>query len=152
MSVTRTSSLFASVRAHPSPAKPAPTITTCAVVVLVPTVRPASSPNRVSRTRLEQLGDQPGPSGLVRGSDSASRIAVEVLVEVEVVAELAILLQLRIERIHLSHAGGILQEDPSETVRQLLRHLIDREKTARAGGALDPKVVPVVVVELLQRL
>src|SRR5262249_21211571 len=102
----------------------------------------------VSGTRLQKLGDQPGPSGLVRGPDSTARVAVEVLVEVDVVAELLVLLQLGIERVHRSHAGGILQEDPRETLRQLLRHLIDCEKTARAGRALDAKPIPVVVVKL----
>src|SRR5262245_4372798 len=152
MSVTRTSSRLASLRAHPSPAKPPPTITTCFFVVLVSTNPPISATNRVSGTRMQELGDQPGPSGLVRGPDSTADVAVEVLVEVQIVAELTILLQLRIERVHLSHAGGILQEDSRKTVCQLLRHLIDREKTARAGRALDTKAIPVVVVELLQRL
>src|SRR5215471_12591425 len=135
MSVIRTSPVFTSVRAHPSPAKPPPTMTTCALELLVFTLGgpPASASNRVTGTRVQELGDQSGPSGLVRSPDSAARVAVEVLVEMEVVAELAILLQLRIERVHLSHAGGILQENSRQTVRQLLRHLIDREKTARAG-------------------
>src|SRR5262249_13043766 len=131
MSVTRTSSLLASLRAQPSPAKPPPTITTCFFVVLVSTDPPISAPNRVSGTRVQELGDQPGPSGLVRGSDSTARIAVEVFVEIEVVAELAILLQLRIERVHLPHTGGVLQEDSREAVRQLPRHLIDREEATR---------------------
>src|SRR5262252_361440 len=152
MSVTRTSSLFASVRAQPSPAKPPPTITTCVFVVLVSTDPPASSPNRVSCTLLEQLGDQSRPSGLVRRSDSASRLAVDVLVEVDVVAELAVLLQLRIQRIDLSHARGVFHEDACEPVRQILGHLIDRDEAARARRTLDAKVVPVVVVELLKRL
>src|SRR5262249_48056058 len=102
-------------------------------------------------TRLQELGDQPGPSGLVRSSDSTPRIAVEVLVEVQVVAELAIPLQLRIERVHLSHTLGVLQEDSRETVRQFLRHLTEREETARPRRTLDAKAIPVVVVELLQR-
>src|SRR5215475_25448 len=127
MSVTRTSSLLASLRAHPSPAKPPPTITTCLFVVLVSNDPPTSAPNRVSRTRMQKLGDQPGPSGLVRNPHYTAGVAVEILVEVQVVTELVILLQPRIERVHLSHAGGILQEDSRETVRQLLRHLIDRE-------------------------
>src|SRR5215813_5729540 len=104
MSVTRTSSLLASLRAHPSPAKPPPTITTCFFVVLVSTDPPTSAPNRVFGTRLQELGDQTGPSGLVRGPDSTARVAVEVLVEVDVIAELAVLLQLGIERVDLSDA------------------------------------------------
>src|SRR6185295_15428299 len=99
MSVTCTSTFLASLRAQPSPAKPPPTITTCLFVVLVSTDPPTSASNRLSGTRLQELGDQPGPSGLVRGADPTARVAVEVLIEVDVVAELAILLQLRIERV-----------------------------------------------------
>src|SRR5215467_7620537 len=71
----------------------------------------ASNPNRVSGPRLKELGDEPGPPGLVRSSDATTRVAVEVLVEVEVVAKLLILLQLRIERVDLTNASGILQEN-----------------------------------------
>src|SRR5262245_7018242 len=31
--------------------------------------------------RLQQLGDQPGPAGLMRGADPTPRVAVEVLVK-----------------------------------------------------------------------
>src|SRR5215510_11744592 len=105
MSVTHTSSLLASLRAHPSPAKPPPTITTRGFVVLVSMHPPTSAPSRVSGTRMQELGDEPGPSGLVRSPDSTARVAVEILVEVQIVAELVVLLQLRIERVHLSNAG-----------------------------------------------
>src|SRR5262245_48096703 len=106
-------------------------MTMCVFVALVSTGPPASASNRVSSPRLQELGDETGPSGLVRGAHTAARVAVEVLVEVDVVAELAVLLQLRIERVHLSDAGGILQEDSRETVRQLFGHLVDRKQPAR---------------------
>ena len=44
--------------------------------------------------RLQELGDQPGPAGLVRGADAAAVVAVEVFVEQQVVAEVRIVLQL----------------------------------------------------------
>src|SRR5262249_44482573 len=153
ISVTRTLPDFASVRAHASPAKPPPTITTCVPGAFSLMVRPSIKvPNRVARPRLQEFGDQPGPSGLVRGPDASAGVTVEVLVEVQVVAELGVRLELWIERVHLPLAGGVLQEDSDEPVRELLGHLIDREKAARAGRAFDAKAVAVVVVELLQRL
>src|SRR5262249_35067743 len=115
-------------------------------------VRPSIKvPNRVARPRLQELGDQPGPSGLVRGPDASAGVPAEVLVEVQVVADRGVPLELWIGRVPLSLAGGILQEDSDEPVRELLGHLIDREKVARAGRAFDAKAVAVVVVELLQR-
>src|SRR5215831_3217592 len=152
MSVTRTSPAFASARAHPSPAKPPPTITTCAFVVPESISPPASGLDRVSGARLQQLCDEAGPSRLVRRADAAAGVAVEVLVEVDVVAELAVVLHLGIQRVDLAYAGRVLQKDSRETIRQLLRDLIERDTTSRAGRTLDEETVPVIVVELLKRL
>src|SRR5689334_16503556 len=128
MSVIRTPPVFARVRAQPRPANPPPTITTCAFGLLVSTLNPpVSASNRVAGTRLQELRDQSGPSRLVRRPYSSARVAIEVLIEVEIVAELAILLELRIKRVHLSHAIRVLQEDPCEPIRQVFRDLIDRE-------------------------
>src|SRR5215467_3924475 len=116
MSVTRTPPAFASVRAHPSPAKPPPTITTCVFVVPESIAPPASGLDRVSRARMQQLCDETGPPRLVRCADAAAGVAVEVLVEVDVVAKLAVVLHLGIQRVDLPHAGGVLQKDFRETV------------------------------------
>src|SRR5215831_11997500 len=152
MSVTRTSSFFASVRAQPSPAKPPPTITTCVFVVAESISPPASGPDRVTGARLQQFRDDTGPSRLMRRADAAAAVAVEVLVEVQVVAKLAVVLHLGIQRVDLTHAGRVLQKDSRETVRQLLGDLIDGHKMSRAGRTLDLETVPVVVVKLLKRL
>src|SRR5215472_10280693 len=88
----------------------------------------------------------------MRRADPPAGVAVEVLVEVDVVAELAVALQLRIQRVDLAFARRVLQKDSCEPVRQLLRDLIDREKPSRAGRTLDLEAVPVIVVKLLKRL
>src|SRR5262245_4002438 len=46
--------------------------------------------------RLQQLRDQAGPAGLVRGAHPAPAVAVEVLVEQDVVPKMGIALQLRL--------------------------------------------------------
>jgi len=40
--------------------------------------------------RLQQLGDQAGPAGLVRGPDAAAIIAVKIFVEQDVVLEMRV--------------------------------------------------------------
>ena len=44
--------------------------------------------------RLQELGDEAGPAGLMRRADAAAGVAVEVLVEQQVVAEVRVGLQL----------------------------------------------------------
>src|SRR5258707_1280177 len=46
--------------------------------------------------RLQQLGHESRPSGLMRRADAAPRVAVEVLVEEDVVAEVRIVLHPRV--------------------------------------------------------
>jgi len=41
---------------------------------------------------LQELGDQSGPAGLVRGADAASAVTVKIFVEQHVVAEVDVLL------------------------------------------------------------
>src|SRR5262245_21390547 len=106
----------------------------------------------MSGPRLQKLRHQSGPPGLVGGSDTPPRVAIKVLVEVEIVTKLLVLLQLRIERIDLALAGRILQKDGGEPVRQFLGYLIDGEIATGPRRTLDAKVVPVVVMEFLQRL
>ena len=43
----------------------------------------------------QQLGDQPGPAGLMRRADTPSAVAMEVFVEQQIVAEVRIRLELR---------------------------------------------------------
>src|SRR5262249_35678930 len=54
----------------------------------------------VGPPRLQQLGDQPRPTGLVHGPDAAAGVAVEVLVERDVIAEVWVGLQLGVVAVH----------------------------------------------------
>src|SRR5262249_56742126 len=47
---------------------------------------------RLLPARLQQLGDKPGPTGLVRRADAAPRVAVEVFVEQQVIPEVRVVL------------------------------------------------------------
>src|SRR5689334_7036868 len=49
-------------------------------------------PRGSSDVRLQQQRDQAGPAGLVRGAEAAPRVAVEVFIEQDVVAEGRVLL------------------------------------------------------------
>src|SRR5262245_58972311 len=62
--------------------------------------------------RLQQLGDQAGPPGLMRRPDAAPGVAVEVLVKEQVVAEERVRLQLLLTAEHRPSAVAAAQEDP----------------------------------------
>src|SRR5688572_21521191 len=106
----------------------------------------------VAGTRLEKLGDEAGPAGLVPGADTASAVAVEVLEEEQVIAEVRILLQPRMLREDRPPPRFVLEEEPCEAARQLVGDALDRHQPARARRAFDTEVVTVIMVKLLQGL
>src|SRR5215470_4961727 len=85
-------------------------------------------------------------------ADAPACVAIKIFVEVDVVAKLFVLLKFRVERIYRPRAGRILEKYPGEAVNQFLGDLIKGEILARASGTLDLEVIPVIVMELLQRL
>src|SRR5687768_7169927 len=101
--------------------------------------------------RLEQLGDEARPAGLVRSTDAAAGVAVEVLVEEHVVAEMRVVLHLRVVAEDRPPAAPVLEEDVAEPVAQLAGDLLQAEEVAGAGRAFDAEVVAVVFVELADR-
>ena len=81
----------------------------------------------VTNGAFEQLGDQAGPAGLVRRADAAAGVAVEVLVEQDVVAEVRIGLQLRSWSPKTGRRPSRpSQEEPRQAARQFVGHLVDR--------------------------
>mmetsp|Transcript_36599 Transcript_36599/g.103211 ORF Transcript_36599/g.103211 Transcript_36599/m.103211 type:complete len:274 (+) Transcript_36599:98-919(+) len=102
-------------------------------------------------TELDQLGHEAGPTRLMRSPDAAAGVPVEVLIEEEVVPEVA-----RGELVVHLHGrpAPVLAalEQAHETVAQRVGDLEDRHLVARAGRVLDEKPVPVVRGELLQGL
>src|SRR5918996_5950678 len=75
---------------------------------------------------LQELRDQAGPAGLMGRADAAARVAVEVLVEQYVVAEVRIALQLRVLAEPRPHAAFVLEEQPLQPRRDLVGDLVDR--------------------------
>src|SRR5688572_24394112 len=100
----------------------------------------------------QELGDEAGPARLVRCTDAAPGVAVEIFMKENVVAEVRVARELLVGREHGTPAALVLQEQPGQAARQFVRHFGDAEEDAGAGGALDAKIVAVVTVEPPQRL
>src|SRR5688500_14590489 len=123
-----------------------------ATLVIQRSILAADDTSVPAASRVDELGDQRGPSGLVRGSDAAARVAVEVLVERDVVAEVRVALQLVVDPIDGTAAVLVAQEDLLQARRQRFRDAIERQHAAAARGTLHAEVVGLIVVEALQRL
>src|SRR5262249_52790503 len=74
---------------------------------------------------LKQLGDQTGPTSLVRRADAPAGIAMEILMKRDVVAKMRIVLELFIGSEHRPPAVGILQEQLRQSACQFLGHFGD---------------------------
>ena len=116
--------------------------------------RPARLPAlRLVRAPLVDEGrDQPGPAGLVRGAEARAGVAVEVLVEHEVVAPVRIVLELR-DRCRRPGAGRRRRARRSRSAGRPSRRrdLADRPAAARRLPSIDD-VVAVGGGQLAQRL
>jgi len=110
---------------------------------------PAACLDRLGPARLEQLGHQARPAGLVRRSDAPARVAVEILVEQDVVPEMGVAVQLRVVGVDRPPALIVFPKNAGQPPREFVRHLFDRDEAPRARRALDLEVIAVVVVELL---
>lgn len=102
------------------------------------------------RIPLDEPGDDAGPSGLVARSQPCTVVAVEVLVEEDVIAPVRVLLELRYGSKGRAPAVLITEEDAFEPVLDLLAYLVEVHPLARAGGALDSKAVSVERIEIEQ--
>src|ERR1700746_3237399 len=103
-------------------------------------------------TRHEKLCHQPGPAGLVGGTDATTRVAVEVLVEKHAVPEVRIGLCALVEAMNRPAPVPIRKEQATQADGDLVGNFVERRKLSRACWAFDAELIPVVVVELLQRL
>src|SRR5690349_7649419 len=72
---------------------------------------------------LDKLGDGAGPAGLVAGADAGAVVAVEVLIEQDVVAPVGIVLELLGVAVNGSAAVCIAGEGPDKPVGDLLADL-----------------------------
>src|SRR6516162_9366766 len=91
-----------------------------------------------------------GPSGLVACPQPGAIVAMKVLVEQDVVAPVRIGLKLLGTTIDRPSPLLVAAEDTLQAVGNLPAHFEQVHQLARTGGALDPKVIPVVVIELKQ--
>ena len=105
----------------------------------------ASHERRVvlSAKLANEIRDQSGPAGLVRGAAAAAIVAVEVFVEQDVVLEMGIGLKFFVVAENRAPAVGTAQEELDHAAAQFVRDLVEREHDAGAGRALDLEPVAV---------
>src|SRR2546427_3294536 len=108
--------------------------------------------NRPSLELVDHGGDQSSPPRLVRRAQPATGVAVEVLVEEDVIAEVRILPHLLRGAEKRPAAVRPRHEDPQETPGQFVGYLAERQQLPRAGRALNLEARPVIVVEASEAL
>ncbi len=82
------------------------------------------SPLRIQKAiELDELGHEPGPTGLMARAQPCTVVTVEVFVEQHVIPPMGIGLELLRAAVHRTPALLIAQEDPSEPIGDLLAHL-----------------------------
>src|SRR5437879_1968875 len=99
---------------------------------------------------LEELRHKPGPSGLMAGADSRPIIAVEILVEKQVVPPMRIRLKFFRSAENSSPAVRIPEKDVDQTMRKLGGHLPERHEAAGTGRTLHLKFLPDVMMKFLK--
>src|SRR5262249_10263655 len=86
------------------------------------------------------------------GPDARAIVAMEVLVEGDVVAEVGIAVQPRVASEDRPPPIAAAQEEAGESLREVAGHLGQCRLPAGAGGVLHGELVAQEVVELLERL
>ncbi len=84
------------------------------------------------------------------GAQAGAVVSMKILVEQDIVPPVRIALEFLNTAVHGPPPRFIAQEDPSQTVGDFTRHFEQIHLVARAGGALDFKVVAIVEVERQQ--
>src|SRR5258705_12876304 len=94
--------------------------------------------------KLDEFGHESCPAGLVTGAQPGTIVAMEVFVEVDVVAPERIVLELFRAAIDGSSAIRVAQENPGEPVGDFPADFEEVHEVAGAGGAFDFEVVAVI--------
>src|SRR5512137_1552109 len=81
---------------------------------------------------LDELRHDASPPGLVVGAEASAVVAVEVLVEEDVIAPVRVGLELLGVAVHRASALLVAQEGPAKTIGNLLAHLEEVHELARA--------------------
>src|SRR5215208_2828101 len=74
---------------------------------------------------------EPGPAGLMRGTQSLSSLGVEVLMEEDEIAPVGIVLEFLAITVDWPPPGRVTGEDADQTVRQIIGHLPERYRRSR---------------------
>src|SRR5436305_26144 len=82
---------------------------------------------RLGDEMVYKVGDETGPARLVGGAAPAAIVAVEVLVEQDVVLEMRIGLELLIAAENRTPAVGAAEKEPEQTMTQLVGDLVERQ-------------------------
>ena len=99
---------------------------------------------------MNQLCYQPSPAGLVACADPCSVLAVEILVEQDVVAPVWIVLESVGPAEDRTFSFGILKEDVYQPARDFRRHFTESGVAAGSRRILDFVLIAEKVMELLE--
>src|SRR5262245_44020124 len=93
---------------------------------------------------LDDFGHDAGPAGLVAGAEPGAVVAVEILIEQNVIAPVRVGLELLRAAVHRPPPVLVAQEHPAEPLADLFGDLVEIHHVPGAGGTLDLEVVAVV--------
>src|SRR5579864_3004230 len=96
--------------------------------------------------KLDQLCHNACPSGLVTRPESSPIVAVEILIEEDVVLPLRIGLEFIGGAVDRSSSGLVAEEDFGQPVSNLSRNLKQIHQITRTGRTLDLEVVAIIKV------
>lgn len=85
------------------------------------------------------------PSGLVARSEAGTVVAMKVLVEQLIAPPMRIALELRGSPVHRTSAGFVAQKNSGQPTGDFPGNLEQIHQVARAGRALNPEAVTVIV-------
>src|SRR6516162_1184563 len=93
---------------------------------------------------FDQTGDDTGPSRLVTGADAGPVVAMEVVVEQQVVAPIGIALKFFRAAKDRAPAGFVAEKDLAQPIGDLLSHLEQIHQPARTCRTLNLEVVSII--------
>src|SRR5689334_5021209 len=101
--------------------------------------------------QLDEWRNQSGPPRLMTRADAGAVVAMEILVEEEVVPPVVVALEFPDPAVHGPGALLVAEEDRHETPRDLVRDLVQGHEPPRAGRAFDGEILAVIGVEVDER-
>src|SRR5437879_4249770 len=99
----------------------------------------------------DEFGDERGPAGLVRGTQTLAGVAVEVLRERDLFAPVAVVVEQGDASVGWPPTFRVRNEERDQAPRQLGGYFPQVHGATRPGGALDGECVAEIVMEPLQR-